>query len=148
MAKVSNVSGNDNTSTLNSSTKSADPVLLDSLIVNDIKSADKNDNIVQAKSLEQPASIVDVWKNNLAKSNTMDHRHAVKETVGFLGKLFSGLSWSRNWSYFMGSECPINSCDYKDDIPVVSGLRVLSCLSIIGVHLCVFLSHVSSKTNE
>lgn len=153
MAKVSNVNGNDNTSTLNSSTKSLDPVLLDSLIVNDIKNADKNDkndkndNIVQAKSLEiQPASIVDVWKNNLTNPNAREHhRPAVEATAGFLGKLFRCLSWSRNLSYFCGTECPRNSCDHKDDVPVVSGLRVLSCLSIIGVHLCVFLMHVSSE---
>lgn len=150
MAKVSNVSGNDNTSTLNSSTKSLDPVLLDSLIVNDTKNVnkiEKTDNIVQARSLElQPAAIVDVWKNNLVQSKTADHRRqTVEETGGFLGKLFRCLSWSRNVNYFLDAEYLRKSCEYKDDVPVVSGLRVLSCLSIIAVHLCVFLTQVSSK---
>lgn len=145
--KVSNLSGNDNISTLNTSLKSLDPVLLDSLVVNNIV-ADKQDNIVQAKSLEsQPESVVDVWNNNLAKPTRNDARDLQSKSDRFLGKLFCCFSWSRNLDYFAGSACSRGGCDYQEDVEVVGGLRVLSSLAIIAVHLAVFLMQVSSEYN-
>lgn len=140
--------------------------LLDSLIINNFRptnanGAEKQDNIEQAKSLElQHKTRTDDADGDLKKSfretstvkPTTTTTTQVKRTdkkEGLLAQLIGSFSWQRNYRRLFDvspMKCGSSAADdIEDDLHVVGGLKVMCCLSIVLVHVCVFLVHVSSK---
>lgn len=69
-------------------------------------------------------------------------------------QLIGSFSWRRNMEWLCSDACdttyaadigdrPVESI--ADDVRFIGGLKVLCCLSIVLVHVCVFVVHVSSE---
>lgn len=175
--KISKLSASDTESTLSRNLNAAGDQLLDSLIVNNFGSVsahtyvEKQDNIVQARSLEleqqqqhkpgpngppikdtsadsMPTSILTTTSTVVPKPTAADIDASTDECL--LAELIGAFSWQRNLNrLFVGDRSTRADYDVDDgiddDVRVVSALKVLCCLAIMLVHVCVFLVHISSE---
>lgn len=69
---------------------------------------------------------------------------------GIFTQLIASFSWQRNYRRLfdvshMNSSSSSAADDIEYDLNVVGGLKVMCCLSIVLVHICVFLVNVSSE---
>lgn len=168
--KISKLSA-DTESSLSRNLNAAGDQLLDSLIVNNFGSVsahtyvEKQDNIVQARSLEleqqqfkhgeaQPSNkcFVETAADSLPTSITSVGPKPTSAPIVegadecLLAQLVGSFSWQRNLNrLFEGGGCTSDVDDIEDDVRIVSGLKVLCSLAIMLVHVCVFLLHVSSE---